>query len=299
MLFRNLPSFSKVKIVGFWLFLSFLITCVLFIIFYRSEARYSAQIISFLSMFIASMVATAGLYFANQILVRYQWKRDQALADIKKIYEPCYEEIFSIISLMRNYKNYFRFPEIGWRELRKNQFAKIVELKNKKLFAKLESFYTRLEKEYGKHIDKGYGIIKKIFTEEITSRVKEKNLTEQQKEQLINKLLSVFNTTHGVFRELFINSSIREVSKAIFGIKSDENTIINNVKNSLHFEKFLGGNLEQYFQFSPEEIYKNVQNEIESNVDIKLAKRKIEELIQEATGIKELLEKIIVEPQLV
>lgn len=260
------------------------------------EQELLISIIGVLGIIIASVVALGSLLFVNRQIQTYSWRRDQALADIKDIYIPLYEEIDKLVEELDSYRPSWGEPQ-QWSKIRGSYLETKLRLTNKQLYGRLGDFYGGL-KTCRDSIWKAIKLVEAIARRTIEEHLETvlRGLLPQTKETILEDMPVSMDYERRIYAGFLKGKSVREWSKLQY--RGDENYLIEwalrqNLKGKSYWQS-IDLSFEQVEKMY-DEIYERVKHDQEIRQIVSLA----ESFTNQGKQLKADLDEAIVRPQLV
>ena len=194
---------------------------VLFLIFetdsamrdYLFEHHVLEATIGFLGIIFAAFVAALALLYINMQTLTYSWKRDQALKDVERIFEPLYHDVTYLASMSSNL-DYHGVPLSNWESIRDSYLGRKLELSEQGLYSRLLEIFN-LAEEYR---DKQLGLIRMVDT--IAATVIESRLDEtidlETRQLILRDMPSTLDWERKVYRGFLLRKTLSEVALKYF-----------------------------------------------------------------------------------
>jgi hypothetical protein len=100
--------------------------------------------ISLFGVLSAGFIAAVALIYVNRLTLTYSWRRDQALKDVEKIYEPLYNEVGKLVKGTKHLE-YFEGDVDKWESFKTSYLGTKLELMGERLFERLNTLFLDLK----------------------------------------------------------------------------------------------------------------------------------------------------------
>lgn len=242
----------------------------------------------------AGFIAAIALLYVNRQTQTYSWRRDQALKDIERIYEPLYIDVSKVVEAMENFIT-IQYQSNGpnWNSINSSYLGTKLGLMEGKLHKRLKTLFEDLENYNHRLWNDGEKISIEILKKLIEPYVDESVLAEER-HHIVDVVASRLDFAGRLSQGFLMGKSIGEWSSLAFG-QGEEELIerLQQEMRGLGFAQHLQRVIEQI-----EVILNKTCQEVQDDVEITRFRQWCKELTTEATQLKKELEKRILEPQL-
>lgn len=242
----------------------------------------------------AGFIAAIALLYVNRQTQTYSWRRDQALKDIERIYEPLYMDVSKVVEATENFIEIrYESGEPNWRSINNSYLGTKLKLMEKKLYGRLGVLFEDIANYNHRLWSEGEKIAREILKNLIEPYVDE-SVQAEERHQIVDVVASHVEFAGRLDQGFLMGKSIEEWSTLAFGQGKEELIeSLRKVMRGLGYAQHIQRAIEQI-----EVILNKTYQEVQDDVEITRFREWCKALTTEATQLKKELEKCILEPQL-
>lgn len=247
--------------------------------------------ISLFGVLSAGFIAAIALLYVNRQTQTYSWRRDQALKDIERIFEPLYQDTGKVTEATESLTD-LPSQSANWNTIISSYLGTILNLRSKEIYQESKDLFNKV-RLYGDRRWDALLTIRQI-AKSVVERYLDTNLPTDAKDLILGDMPVSLDYETYVYQGFLVGKSVRDWSSLKF--RGDNEYLIRH-----SFQNIKGKGYWQHQEFTNEqvelmlnEIYEQAQNDPK----IKRFRDWCIVLNSEAVQLKVKLEKRIIEPQL-
>lgn len=240
----------------------------------------------------AGFIAAIALLYVNRQIQTYSWRRDQALKDVERLYEPLYGDLDKAVKALETFSEYTPQGTYWNLSVRDSYLGTKLELTEGKLHGRLKTLFGDLEN----YSDKSRAASDSVITalRSAIEQYLDESVGGEERLRIADVAARLVNAEGHIFHRILMERPIEEWSSEDFGF--GEENVLERVRDRMR-----GLGYAQYLQRAIEALH-GILAEIFRQVyaDARFAQFRdwCRTLKTEAAELKKELEQRILEPQL-